>query len=206
MRIAPETRFFSNSAGSLDRVVQRLPVLLPAELFHHLLGTFVGQVATARDQDEDDRRGQKTAEQQGARQQDQQLVLEAAFGDLPDDRQFARRIEAGHIGGGHRRIVDHHAGGLGSGLARGDTDIVDRRGGCAGDHGYVVEQGDQSSGHRKSFCRVLRLDPCPARRAATSLAFCPHRVMCPASPRERGFEESRRGPAIRADKPAIGIK
>jgi len=79
---------------------------------------------------------------------EEQLVAERAERDLADHRQFALWLEPDHVARRHRGIVDHHADRLAAGLAGGRCDIVEARGGELGDPGNVVEQCDQSCGHR----------------------------------------------------------
>jgi hypothetical protein len=84
------------------------------------------------------------------------LLRKRAHGDLPDDRQFAVGREAHGVAGRHRRVVDHHAHGLGPRLAGGRSDVVQRSGGELGDGRDVIEQRGETGGHEKSW-RWLKL-------------------------------------------------
>ncbi len=147
--LAREDQIGADRAGSalllerhriLDHVLDRLAVLRPAQLLHHLLRALIAEERAAQHQQPDDRRWQELAQDQRPGQQDQQLVPEAALGDGPDDRQLARRGKAGDIARGDRRIVDHHAGGLGARLARRHADIVDRCRRSAGHDRHVIQR------------------------------------------------------------------
>ena len=122
-------------------------MLLAAELLHHLFGAFIGEVGTAHHQDEDDRLRQEPAQQKGAGQQDKELVLQAADGDLADDRQFATWIEPSDIARRHGRIVNDNAGRLASGPAGSNGDVIDRCSSGPRNHRNVVEKGYKSAGH-----------------------------------------------------------
>ncbi len=69
--------------GILDRVVERLAMVLAAEPLDDLFGPFVGKIGPAEHQQDGDRPGQEPAQQERAGQQDEDLVLQAALGDLP---------------------------------------------------------------------------------------------------------------------------
>jgi hypothetical protein len=111
------------------------------------LGAFEAEIGAADHQDRSDRPGQEGGEEKRRGQQEEQLVLEAAAGDAPDDRQLALRFEPGDIAGGDGRIVDDDARCLAARLAGGGTDIVEAGGRQFGEAGDVVEQGYKSGWH-----------------------------------------------------------
>jgi hypothetical protein len=118
--------------------------------FEDFLGALIAEIDAAHHQERGDQPGRDQRQDQRARQQEEQLVLQRAERDLPDDRQFTRGGEAHRIARRHRRVVDDDAGRLGAGLGRLCDDVVD--GGCRdlGDPGDVVEQREQSRSHVSS--------------------------------------------------------
>jgi hypothetical protein len=122
----------------------------------HLLGRLETEVGTAQHQQRRHRPGREGAEQQGARQQDQELVAQGAHRDLPDDRQLAVRGEADGVAGRDGGVVDHHAGGLGARLAGRAGDVVQRGRRQLGDAGDVVEQCGETRGHGVPSALVAR--------------------------------------------------
>jgi hypothetical protein len=135
-------------------------MLLAAQLLQHLLGALEAEEQPADDQQEGDRLRQELAEQQRDRQQDQQLVAQAALGDRQDHRQLAVGREIGDVGRRYRGVVDHHPRRLAPRLRGGGGDIVERCGRRAGDQRDVIEQRDKSGRQ----CKPPRHDDGASRR------------------------------------------
>ena len=114
----------------------------------HLLVALEGKVEPAEHQERRDRLRQEGAEQQRGGQEEQQLVLQRADGDAPDDRQLALGGEAGDVARRHRRIVDDDAGRLGARLHRLRRGVIERRRRELGQRHHVVQQGEQATAHR----------------------------------------------------------
>ena len=107
--------------------------------------------------------GQELAEQQGRREDDEQLVAQRPQRDPLDDRQLAVGREALDVARGDGGVVDDHAGRLGARAAGGGGHVVHRRSRQLR-HGHdVVEQGDQSAGHG-----------CAPRSRGQGVARAPH--------------------------------
>jgi hypothetical protein len=112
-----------------------------------LLGALVAEEEAAEHQERGDGPGRDEAENEGRGQQVEQLVLQRADRDPPDDRQFPVGREAHHVSGRHRRIVDHDAGRLGAGFRRLRADIVQGGRSDLGEAGDVVQQCDEARAH-----------------------------------------------------------
>ena len=114
-------------------------VIVVAQCVNDLVGAFVGQEAPAEHQDDlDHLRGDRT-EQQGRRQNDEQLIAQRTDRNAPDDGQFTLGGEPANVGGGDRGVIDHHAGRLRAGLRRCRTDVVNRRRGQLRQRGDVIQ-------------------------------------------------------------------
>ena len=85
VRIAPEMVFDSASGPCSDRR-HVVVVVVVAQGVDDLVGALVGEEAAAEHQDDLDDRRRDLAEQQGHRQDEQQLVAQRAEGDPLDDR------------------------------------------------------------------------------------------------------------------------
>ena len=77
--------------------------------FKHFFHAFVAEIGAADHEKRCDRPGQKIAERQRNRQQDQQLVAKRSRRNLADHRQFAFGGKSDHVTRGDRGIVDHDA-------------------------------------------------------------------------------------------------
>ncbi len=122
------------------------------EEFHQLFRSFERQIDTADHEKRHDEGRREIAENERQRQQEDELVAQRSLGDLPDDRQFAFRLQPHDIFRGDGRVVDDDARRLGAGLCRLSCDIVERgcrhlRNGCD-----IIEKCEQAGCHGKPFC------------------------------------------------------
>ena len=160
VRIAPATIAFSASSPSLDR--RAWSCVVAADAVPDLLGALVAEVGAADHQDRRQQPGQELAEQQGRREDEQQLVAQRADRDPLDHRQLAVGGDAVDVLRGHGRVVDDHAGRLRAGAARGRADVVDRGRRQPRERGDVVEQREQASSHgakASGRCPDTRVSP-----------------------------------------------
>ncbi len=98
----------------------------PGDHVVHLLVALEGEVEPAQHQQRGDGLRQEGAEQQRGGKQEQQLVLQRADGDAPDDGQLALCGEARDVARGHGRVVDDDAGRLGARLHRLRSRVIER--------------------------------------------------------------------------------
>ena len=140
-------------------------ILMPAMPYRlqQLFGSLETQIGPAAHQDRRDGPGREGAEHQGHRQDEDQLVAKRPQRDLADDRQFAAGRQAHDIARRDRRIVHHHASGLGRGLAGRRAHVIQRRGRQLCNAGDVVQQCDQSRRHSQSSRLGGTLTPCDFR-------------------------------------------
>ena len=162
--------------GELPRLRHLLLGLggVPGEALVHLVGALVGEEATTEDQDHRQQPREELPEQHRCGEDEEQLVAQRADGDLLDDRQLAVRSGPVEVLRGHGGVVDHDAGGLGAGPTRGSADVV--HAGCcdARERGDVVEEGEQSAGHGRSFGQVGRVvHPVGCSLSARRTPSCP---------------------------------
>ena len=115
-----------------------------------LFGPFETQICATDHQQRCDRPGGKVGQYQGERQKNDNFVEQRPLGDAPDDRQFARGFEPGHVFGGYGGVIDHHARGLCPGLGRCPGDIIDRGGGNLGYRRHIIQKC-QKSAHPWAF-------------------------------------------------------
>ena len=113
---------------------------LPPEFF----GGLEAEIGAAGHQQRRQRPGREGADHQRSGQEDEEFVLQRAYGDLADDRQLARGRKAHRVTRGHRGVVDHHASRLYAGPAGGGGHVVDRGRRHLGDGRDVVEKGGKT--------------------------------------------------------------
>ncbi len=121
----------------------------------HLVGAFVGEERAAEHEDDRQQVWEELAQQQGSREDEQQLVADRADRDLLHDRQLAVRGDAVDVLRRDRRVVDDHARGLGGRAARGRADVVDRCRRQLRDRRDVVEQAEQTRTHGVTLPAVM---------------------------------------------------
>ena len=165
-----------------------------------LLGTLETQIGAADHQKRRDRPGRESGQQQRRRQQDDQFIAQRAPGDLPDDRQFARRRKAVEVFRRDCRVVDESARRLGAGLDRLSDDIVDRGRRDLGDRRNVVEKGQKTA--HMLFSISLR-DGAPLTSSDWSARLKRLTTCCPAEIRETSSPGIRlkAPPGCRKEKP-----
>ena len=132
----------------------------------HFFRAFKAQIGAAEGQKRNDRPWKQGGQQQGHRQQDQELVAKGPHGDAPDDRQFTLCRKARGIGGGDGRVIDHHTRRLGPGLGRCPHDIIDRSGRHLGNRCHIIQQRQQSAHTLPLHCLGLSRGPAPGLQSA----------------------------------------
>ncbi len=110
-----------------------------------LLRPFEAEIGAAQHQDRRDRPRGERREQQGRRQQDDDLVEQRPFGDLPDDGNLAAGRKAVRVFRRHGGVVDDGSGRLGGCLDRLPEDVVNGGGGNLGDGRHVVQKCEKSA-------------------------------------------------------------
>jgi len=171
-------------AGRLDLLLMLMRGMREDE-FVEFLRTLVAEIEPTEHEERDDHLRQQQAEHKGDRQEDEQLVLQRAESDLPDDRQLSGRGKAGDVARRDGRVVDDDARGLGAGLHRLARHIVQRCGRRLGERGDVVEKGDQANAHKLlRFVDGQRIRPRASRRDILSriLAALPASRPCLTKP------------------------
>ena len=113
VRIAPLVIVFSCSAS--PAATGSSCSSWPGDLLPDLLGALVAEVGAADHEDRGQQPRQELAEQQGRREDDEQLVAQRADGDPLDDRQLAVGGEALHVARRDGGVVDDDARRLGAG-------------------------------------------------------------------------------------------
>ena len=97
----------------------------PTEFLEDLLAALEAQVRATHDQQERQNLRGQPCEEEGDRQDDEELVDEGAARDLADDGQLALRAQARHVLGGDGRVVDDDADRLRGGFDGVCRDVVD---------------------------------------------------------------------------------
>ena len=111
----------------------------------HLFRALETQIGPAQHQKRRHRQRQEPGQEHQPRQEHDQLVLERALGDAPDDRQLAVGLEPRDISWRHGGVVDHHARRLGPGLGRRRRNVVNRGRRHLGNRRDIVQQRQQSA-------------------------------------------------------------
>src|SRR5690606_19354689 len=132
-----------------DRDVLLLVMCEDAELLEELLSALEAQVGATDHEQRREGPRRELAEEEGDRNDDEELVAERAHRNLLDDGQLALRLEPGDIARRHGRVVDDDPGSLRSRTPRGRTHVIDRRGGELGQRSDVVEECCESTTHAR---------------------------------------------------------